>query len=142
METELLELEKTIDLPGQDEQFSPKILLARLLSEIALDEHYTGAVFAEADDNFVEFKVSLHRQYFLTKTGDIKTIARYHISNLTRFVTYINRDLFKLKPASMCSGILRVKFADEEHERLFSVFSRRSGTLGDFIQIDQFKNHL
>jgi glutamate-1-semialdehyde aminotransferase len=112
--------------------------LARLLTELAIENHFKGSIYS--DDGI--FKISFEQQKILTKTGSVKTVVEYNSSKLNRFISYINRNIFKLKPSSMCCGILRVKFEDEDFERLFAVYSRRSGQLGDFIQIDQFKNHL
>lgn len=142
MEAVILEICKTKDLPKTSEGSWSKHMVERLLTELAIKEHYTGSVYAESEKNIVEFKVSTGRQKALTKSGNNKTVATFDSRQLTRLITYINGEIFQLKKRSMCCGILKVIFADEQHERLFSIFTRRSGALGDFLQIDQFKNHL
>lgn len=138
MKNVFIELKKIKNVPSSNDFSWSELLLARLLTELAKEGHFRGSIFSEDG----QFKISCEQQKVLTKNDNTKTIVEYNSSKLTRFISYINRDLFKLKPSSMCCGILRVKFEDENFERLFTVYSRRSGQLGDFIQIDQFQNHL
>ena len=138
--TEILQLNKTSNLPSFKKDGWDKLLLSRLLTEISVKRG--GSIYAESEGDFVEFRVTQQKEKMLNKGSEYKVITKNTPSILNRFITYINKDIFKLSPSSMCAGILEVKFDCEDRSRLYTVYSRRSGAMGDFIQIDQFNEHL
>ena len=138
--SELQEIEKTENVPSIKNEDWGRLFLSRLLTEIS--ENYGGSVYAEENEGEVEFRATIHKEKMFYKGDQYKVLAKYSPFQLNKFVTFINKEIFKLEQSSLCSGILKVKFKDEDEKRMYTIFSRRSGALGDFIQIDQFKSHL
>mgnify|MGYP001614119182 FL=1 len=139
-----IELEKQLDLPAIGREGWEKGLLVRLLTELAKSNERTGSVYAEMNNTgtAVEFRATERTERFLTKASTYNTIATYNNSVLNRFVGYVNKTLLSSEYGSMGCGILEAHFKGETHPRRFAIFARRSGRLGDFIQIDQFGEHL
>lgn len=78
----------------------------------------------------------------LNKRAESRVVAPEQSKYIHEFISYLNREVFQQSHSSMLAGLLEVIFEDEEKPRHFTVYSRRSGALGDFLQIDQFSEHL
>ena len=134
-------LDKTKNLESTDSENWESSLFARVVTELADEEHYLGSAYAEADSSTFEFKVSKNTERMLSKSLPFVVVAKYQSNLLTKFSMFVIKSVLKANDTTTASGIVKVKFSDEEHERAFFIAARYSGKVGDYVQIDQFFIH-
>lgn len=132
-----LELEKTKNIPKRDSELWGRSMLSRILTEMSNEER-KGCVYAEFPSDKEGFYYTPEHESVIIKRKESQLIIPDQSSSVHLFIGYVIRQLFGLKKGWTISGLLGVKFSDEDRQRHFCVFARRSGKLGDFIQIDQF----
>lgn len=136
-----IHLSKSKNISNENRQEWGMSLLTRLLTELC-NESKGGSIYAENPSEEPGFKLTINKEKVLHKVSPYRVIAPDQSSKVNAFIGFINGVVFEQSPATMAAGVLEVVFDDEETPRRFTVFSRRSSALGDFIQIDQFGGHL
>lgn len=141
--TSTIQLIKRYEPPSKKGSEWPIQFLSYLLTWLSKENHDTGAVFAEFDGSpQIEVWGSLQLETFLTKSGRHTIVNTLKLGDFLRFLTYLAEEILHLEVGTMGCGVLRIKFSDEESERTFTLYFRRSAKLTGFFQIDQFASHL
>ena len=139
----LLKLSKRTQLPSQEGKYWSKEMLSLILTRLAECPTRSSA-YAEAEmaRGPVQFTVSSVRELTLTKRHEPIVVAEYGTNALNRFVGYLLRDVLQVERGGVGAGVFSVQFIDEPSERVYCLFARRSGALGDCFQIDEIPRHL
>jgi hypothetical protein len=116
-------------------------MLAFLLTPLATEAR-RGSAFGELHGGEIEFCVTLANEAMLTKSLAVVRRRPMAPDTFLKFITYLSTDVLRSTVPTIASGIVPVRFADESEDRLFTLYVRRSGSLGAFFQMDQFPSHL
>ena len=133
-------LEKSDRVPGYREGW-PSGLLAYLLTPLATDSR-AGSAFAEWNNPNVELRVTDRTERMLVKSERIVRECLIPTGRFLEFITFLSRDVLRANPATIASGVVHVRFLDENDDRYFTLYVRRSAVLVPFFQMDQFRSHL